>query len=160
MIVTFALGADCGRRVRDQRSLFMTVVLGLTLLFCVGCGNKGSITAKVVEGEVRCEGKAVEEGMVRFVPAEGTRGPMSSAPIKHGKYRVEERGGVAPGEHRVEVDAWAVSTRKVATRGRFEPVSEQARERLGPEMFSDERSPLHFDVATGTDRFDIDLPAK
>jgi hypothetical protein len=128
---------------------------------CIGCRSNSSLSTKVVQGRVTYGQSPVEEGMVRFVPIEGTHGPMSFGSIDHGYYRVDSHGGVPLGTHRVEVDAWKKTGRKVTTRGRFESEMSEERERLGPEVYSGETSPLRIQLtADSSDRFDIQIPAK
>lgn len=133
----------------------------LLLAACLGCGSGDALPMKIVEGNVTCGNVPVEGGIVRFVPIEGTRGPMSFGTIDHGKYRVETHGGVPLGTHRVEVEAWKKTGRTVAARGRFETQQEDEHERLGPAEYAVENSPLRLQLtAASSDRFDIKLPAQ
>ena len=116
---------------------------------------------KFVQGTVTCANAPVPEGMVRFIPIEGTRGPMSVGTIVNGHYHVESHNGVPLGIHRVEVDAWRKTGRKVTTRGRFEAESADELVRLGPAEYAEENSPLRIEfTADSSDRFDIKLPTK
>jgi hypothetical protein len=72
------------------------LLLGLALGLCCGCsGGKPTVS-----GEVTLDGKPLEEGIIRFVPADG-KSQTASAPISKGRYRAEP----PPGEHRVEISA-------------------------------------------------------
>jgi hypothetical protein len=76
---------------------------GLALTAClVGCGRSGGLTA--VSGTVTYDGKALEKGLISFVPADGN-GPTAAAPITDGKYAVK----VAPGKKLVKVEAYQVT---------------------------------------------------
>jgi hypothetical protein len=55
---------------------------------------------------VSFQGKPVEFGMIRFIPTGETRTPPNAAYIKHGEYRVQARGGVAAGTHKVMIQAF------------------------------------------------------
>ncbi|NOY41117.1 MAG: hypothetical protein GXP26_04685 [Planctomycetes bacterium] len=74
--------------------------IGLALLS--GCGDPG-LEKVVVTGKVSYQGKPVQDGMLRFVPIEGTKGPVSGAIIKDGTYTAKAIGGVPLGKLRVEI---------------------------------------------------------
>jgi hypothetical protein len=79
------------------------VACGLALMAClVGCGRGGGLTA--VSGTVTYDGKALEKGLISFVPADGN-GPTAAAPIANGKYAVK----IAPGKKLVKVEAYEVT---------------------------------------------------
>jgi hypothetical protein len=71
----------------------------------VGC-SKSDIEKLVVRGVVRYEGQPVANGEVRFIPIEGTKGPVAGGPIVKGEYIAEAKGGVPVGKHRVEIVAF------------------------------------------------------
>lgn len=88
------------------------LVTGCCLAICcglVGCGSAGELERVEVRGTAAYAGTPVENGEVRFFPIDGTRGPVSGAPIVKGKYEVNQRGGVPVGTHRVEVEAFRPS---------------------------------------------------
>lgn len=70
-----------------------------------GCRDAG-LDKVVVRGEVRYNHKPLEHGQIRFVPIEGTSGPVSGGMIVDGKYVAQGRGGVPLGKHRVEIFAY------------------------------------------------------
>ena len=76
----------------------------LGLVFLVGCGRSGPEMV-TVSGTVTFEGRPVQEGRIRFRPAEGTRATVTGADIRDGKYTVTNKGGVPVGTHRVEIEA-------------------------------------------------------
>jgi hypothetical protein len=82
------------------RSLLAGWVAALILL--AGC-QPSDMDAVIVEGDVRYAGQPVGNGDIQFVPIEGTKGPASGAPIVDGHYRVEAKGGVPIGTHRVMI---------------------------------------------------------
>ena len=86
------------------------VSLGLLLLLLTaGCGGSdGDVERSEVSGSVTYAGKPIEDGQIRFVPEEGTVGPVSAAPIANGKYTIDAKGGVPVGAHRVEIEAYQV----------------------------------------------------
>ncbi|QDU90489.1 hypothetical protein Pla175_38940 [Pirellulimonas nuda] len=79
-------------------------------LACAGCGPPEGLQKVVVDGVVTLDGAPIPNGEIRFLPIEGTEGPVSGGPIKDGQYRAESRGGVPVGEHRVEIRAFRAPT--------------------------------------------------
>lgn len=139
------------------RLTFCAILLAVCLLLVTGCGKKSS--TKVVYGTVTYDGQMVETGKVRFVPIDGTSGPASMAPIKDGEFRIEARGGVPIGRHRVEVDARQRTGNKVAGRKGLEKTSVDEMVFLGPEEYAGAQSPLIVEVTADSDgRFDIEIP--
>lgn len=82
---------------------FGALVCGL-LVSTAGCGAKSNLDTVVVKGKVTYHGAPLENGRVRFVPTNGTKGMASIAYIeKGGVFEMTARGGVPVGTHRVEV---------------------------------------------------------
>ena len=124
-----------------------------------GCGPKG-LPVIVVRGTVTCDGEEVETGGVRFVPIEGTKGPASHSTIVNGKYRIEVRGGVPVGKHRVEVDARRKTGKKVPTVTDQSILMEETVP-VGPEAYAGRESPLVKEVtANSNGKIDIEIPAR
>lgn len=99
-------------------------------------------------------------GMVSFVPIEGTHGPTSAALIVNGQYRIDVRGGVPVGKHRVLVDAKRNTGRKIQGNNGLETTMIDERVRLGPEIYAGNQSPLIVEVRGDSDgRFDITIPS-
>jgi hypothetical protein len=84
------------------------LLLGLGLL--LGCGRGSEIQRGIVSGKVSYQGRPVADGMIMFVPTKGTKGPSTNATITDGVYKVNVRGGVPVGIHRVEIDAFRTAT--------------------------------------------------
>src|SRR6185295_6699697 len=83
-------------------------MIGMTLclaLVDIGCGKQG-IERAIVYGTVKFGGKPMQTGTILFVPTEGTKTPPGAAQIIDGKYRVEARGGVPVGTHKIEIEAY------------------------------------------------------
>jgi len=59
-----------------------------------------------VAGNVTYQGRPVEDGRIRFIPIEGTRGPVSGGLIRDGSYSAGHKGGVPVGVHRVHIEAY------------------------------------------------------
>ena len=133
--------------------------LGLVLI--AGCGTSGGLEARVVHGTVTVGGEKVDGGEVRFVPIDGTPGPTSAATILDGEYKIEARGGVPVGKHRVEVDARRKTGRQVQQHNGFEITLVDETVRAGPGKFATDRSPLVREITSDSDgRIDIDIPPK
>lgn len=152
---------DHKNRHVKARTLWITLCL-LTVgwwTLC-GCGQRG-IPMRVIEGTVTCNGQKVPEGTVRFMPIDGTPGPASVATIVDGQYRIEARGGVPLGKHRLEVDARQKTGRKVMGSNGREPTLIDETVRLGPDACAGERSPLRGEVTAQSDgRINIEIPSR
>lgn len=88
-----------------MREIWNIAIL-LPLFFQVGCGGESKLERVIVCGEATYQGKPIEDGVIRFVPLEGTKGPVSGAMIEGGRYEANIRGGVPVGKHRVEIQAF------------------------------------------------------
>lgn len=88
--------------VRQLTSLAIAILAAATL----GCGQSSDLDKVVVRGMVTLDGQPIPNGEVRFIPTNGTKGPVSGGPIKDGAYMAQGRGGVPVGEHRVEIKAF------------------------------------------------------
>lgn len=133
------------------------LLVALLALTTAGCSDE-EIPMRVVHGSVKAAGKPVDHGIVRFVPIDQTPGPVSSAAIEDGRYRIEARGGVPLGRHRVELRAEMLTGRQVAG-GPEGGMIEQTRPAVPPE-YGTARSPLVVEVtAEGDGQIDLDLPA-
>jgi len=91
-------------RARRTTNLFL-LSLAVLLTTIAGCGRDG-LHQTIVRGQVTFAGRPVEEGQIRFVPQEGTAGPLSFAEIRQGEYFCDYQGGVPVGSHRVEIVAF------------------------------------------------------
>jgi hypothetical protein len=52
---------------------------------------------------VTLDGRPLTQGVIRFVPAEGTAGPQASVEIAGGMFSVDDTHGPVVGQHRVEI---------------------------------------------------------
>ena len=134
------------------------LMLGACCLTALGCGSGGAQT-KVVYGTVTIGGEKVQSGQVRFVPVEGTSGPANAAPIVDGQYRIDGRGGVVAGKHRVEVVATKKTGRQVMQHNGFERVMGDEFVRISPPIYAGKQSPITAEITVDSDgRFDIAIP--
>jgi hypothetical protein len=58
-----------------------------------------------VRGEVTLDGRPLESGSIRFIPAETRGGPTAGGDILDGSYQIPRAKGPAVGRYRVEVNA-------------------------------------------------------
>jgi len=99
----------CRRRWPFSTGRAALTVFGLAalvLLLAPGCGRGGGPERVIVSGTVQYRGEPVQLGQIRFLPAEGTGAPSSGAWIIDGQYKVDARGGVPVGTHRVWIEAF------------------------------------------------------
>lgn len=94
---------------KPRRTHFVTRP-GACLLICLVVGSTGckksGIERTIVYGTVSFAGKPISTGTIYFTPIEGTKTPPGASQIVDGKYRVESRGGVPVGTHKIEVEAF------------------------------------------------------
>jgi len=139
----------------------LAVVLGLSL---AGCGGEPPLARAPVSGAVFAQGQAVQSGVVRFVPIDGTAGPIASTAVDDGFYAFTSENGPVVGKHRVEV----VATGYLGFDPGDEAAAKRALEATGGKLPAspvpagyDRRSPLRADVpAGGVDGLDFLLTAK
>jgi hypothetical protein len=82
----------------------------LTIALLSGCSRDQGPERVVVTGTVTYNGKLVPEALIRFVPTQTSAVPTAGAVIADGQYRVDIRGGVPVGTHRIQIEAF----RKIA----------------------------------------------
>ena len=141
--------------VRDTTGI---VWLCLSCCLYAGC-SKSELPAKVVYGTVSVKDQQVKIGEIVFVPIDGTKGPTSVSDITEGSYRVETRGGVPLGTHRVEVVAKRKTGRKVPGGPEGNLVDEIIT--IGPTIYATEASPLTLKLTPSSDgEFNVNMPAK
>ena len=79
------------------------ILLGLIL---IGCRAQSGLDKVIVSGKVSYDGQPVENGQIYFYPTEGTKGPVSGAPIKDGAYVARAKDGVPVGNHLVKIEGY------------------------------------------------------
>ena len=134
------------------------LTIAASLLLMAGCSKDG-VPSKIVYGDVTCGGEPVALGRVRFVPIDETPGPASTGSVVDGEYRIESRGGVPLGKHRVEVFPRKKTGRKVMGAHSLEPAEVDEIVLLGPPEYEGPNSPLVREVTDDMDgRIDIEIP--
>jgi hypothetical protein len=102
------------RPAKTCRTESFCVVLAVSAV--VGCGGT-TIPRGAVEGTVTHAGKPLEEGVIRFVPTDGTTGPMVETTIRNGRYALAKQSGPCIGTQRVEIVAFRKTGRKIVNEG-------------------------------------------
>jgi hypothetical protein len=92
------------RRIVSPATLGAVYVIVVATIVA-GCG-KSKLDRVIVHGRVHFAGEPVQTGVIRFIPTEGTATPPGAAQIVNGNYRVEARGGVPVGTHKIEIEAF------------------------------------------------------
>ena len=79
----------------------------LTLAAVCGCsgGDEEELPRAAISGTVTLDGQPLQEGVVRFVPIEGTAGPKTSVIVSQGKFSADEEQGPVVGKHRIEIES-------------------------------------------------------
>jgi hypothetical protein len=145
------------RAARHAMTFGCVALLAIASVMSVGCGK--SAVGKPLHGKVACGDEKAPLGQVSFVPVQVGSGPIVTALILDGQYRVAAPGGVPFGKYRVQVDARKTTGRKVRGDNGREVTMVDETVRMGPETYAGEQSPLVVDVHSGSDAtFDIVLP--
>lgn len=119
----------------------------------IGCGGPDGPERVVVEGTVTYGGEPIENGEILFLPLKEHKVPISGAPIVGGRYKVEAKGGVPVGKHKVTIEAYRPRTQSVQLP---DEVAEAAfgadppREQFIPESYND-RSTLEMTIESGAE---------
>lgn len=134
------------------------IVFCLVALGSAGCGDQ-VIEKAEVEGNVTYNGNLVEAGAIRFIPKDGTLGPMAAGAISFGKYKVTAIGGVPIGNHKVEIEAWV---ERPDLRPANVPMAPMPREFYIPEKYNTQTE-LEATVVSGSKEpinFDLEGPER
>jgi len=87
-------GLFAGRRIAAGLIVLMSVV---------GCGTSGPERTPV-NGAVLFDGKPMAAGVIRFIPAQGTKGPAAVGAVNQGFYEIPKAQGPVAGPHRIEIE--------------------------------------------------------
>ncbi|MCC7083753.1 MAG: hypothetical protein IT427_01960 [Pirellulales bacterium] len=111
-----------------------------------GC-SKGGPERVIVSGMISHNGKAIPHGIIRFTPNDNVPGSTVAATIADGKYRVESRGGVPVGTHKIQIEAYrlASGTPKTNAPGARSIPNDAQREQYLPDKYN-KRTSLEFIV--------------
>ncbi|MEX2174803.1 MAG: hypothetical protein WD872_10605 [Pirellulaceae bacterium] len=84
--------------------MLRTLFIAAAAILLAGCGSEG-LPRGAIHGRVTLSGQPLTKGIIRFEPAAPTVGPVVSAAIVDGEYRLVEAEGPIVGKQRVEVEA-------------------------------------------------------
>ena len=89
-------------RVTQPSMLFL---LTFTLLLS-GCSKPPAGPQRAaVSGTVQLNGTPLTQGIIRFVPTDGTQGPKVSLPITNGQFAADPDHGPVAGTNRIEIQS-------------------------------------------------------
>lgn len=83
------------------------------LLFC-GCGGPEGPEMVDISGTVTYQGEPIQDGAIRFVPAQGEQNRVTPVQIKNGAYEASGDRGLAVGNYKVEFHAYEEDTAAAA----------------------------------------------
>lgn len=141
--------------MRQPASIF-PLLMGVAALALGGC-NADPRDRQEVTGEVKLNGRPVEEGIILFAPL-GSQETGDGAQIVNGKYSIPREKGLSPGKYRVRI--YAGDGRSGA--GDASPDSPHAgtppgKERVPPKY--NEKSEIIKEVTKGgANKFDFNIP--
>jgi len=127
-------------------------------MLVAGCSGKSDEPVRaMVTGELKFSGQPIKEGMIRFVPENG---PSSQGIISSGKFKIGDKGGVAVGACKVEIEAFEETDKKARIVSAIPQVREkEMREskQIIPEKYN-AKTRIKFDVVANKENdFSIDL---
>lgn len=125
----------------------------IALLFCNGCSETNENRAAIV-GEVKLDGKLLEQGSILFTPAEGVKGGVAGVAIVNGRYQLSSGNGPSIGWNQVAIHAVRKTGKKVQKPfpAQDQMVDEQV-EAIPPRFNS--QSILKFEVKSGENTADF-----
>lgn len=88
-----------------MKRAFRSTGIAILAAIAMGCGS-GDPQGVGVYGTVTYKGQPIKEGLITFIPVDGSIGPRQGANIDDGKYAIPRRGALAPGKYRVEIRAF------------------------------------------------------
>ena len=95
------------------KRLFITFVgLAIAGSLVAGCGRSG-LDRRIVTGTVTYLGTPIEVGEIQFYPDGDTKGPQTGTQIENGKYRLDAKGGVPVGMHKVRIIGYMKTGREL-----------------------------------------------
>jgi len=100
------------RAISICMKLAMVYGILLTIATGTGCGKKGPKRAAVA-GSVSLDGQPITEGVIQFLPVEGTVGPEAGGVIENGRYDIPRQRGPIVGKNRIEFRASKKTGRKI-----------------------------------------------
>lgn len=129
----------------------------VALATCFGCEDQGPRRA-AVSGHVTLDGRPIDEGVIQFLPVEGTVGPETGGVIANGQYDIPQNRGAVVGKSRIELRASKKTGRKIQDpTGRPGTLTDEYQEVFPPSYntnsslvreITDDLNTLDFDIRT------------
>ena len=138
----------------------LAVLVGLLLTATLGCGQ--DLNRQSVQGSVKYNATAVEDGTISFIPQGAIAGPPITAIIENGRYRIEKVAGPPVGVYRIEIEGFRKTGRQIPDlMTPLEPnqsrgMIEEKEPYIPPKHNRD--SKLTVEVTTDKTDYDFDLP--
>ena len=139
------------------RKIARFCAIGLVIATCFGCGKTGPRRA-AVSGHVTLNGQPINEGVIQFLPVEGTVGPETGGIITNGQYDIAHDHGPIVGKSRIELRASKKTGGKIQDpTGRPGVLTDEYKEMFPPgsntnsslvREIKDEPNKLDFDIRT------------
>lgn len=123
-----------------------------------GCDSSSKLTRGNATGLVTFDGDPVEEGVIAFVPAEGTTGPATGGEIRAGRYQLKDDQGPIVGNHKVEILAHRKTGEMIPA---IPPATGdlEKTEQYIPAKFNTQTT-LRAEVSAGENEFDFELQSE
>lgn len=137
-------------------SILNRVTLSIVVIIvCLsGCGSNERWNKVIVSGDITYQGKPLELGRIRFIPSNGSQGPITVEKVEGGRYTTESTNGVPVGTLRVEITGYDPEEYKNAPTGPGAPPVRQ----LLPDKYnrnSELKVSLEPEPSTQTHDFDL-----
>lgn len=130
-------------------------LMSTILLLVNGCGGPSLANLRgAVKGRVTLDGEPLQQGSIRFIPAEGITGPAAGSAIKDGAYEMTLEQGAAIGKNRIEISAARPTGKQIKSIMNDSMVDEV--EEAIPEKYN-KNSTLEEEIQKGTNEFNFDL---
>jgi hypothetical protein len=147
------------RTPRRISSLGTRFAFALTILVLAGGCSKDHANRGAIQGEVKLDGRPIEEGSILFTPVDGTKGTVAGTQIEKGHYRIAGHNGPALGWNSVAISTLRKTGRMVEKP--MAPPGQMVEEYVEavPTRFNSE-STLKFEVKPGENTADFEVNSK
>lgn len=137
--------------------MYRTILLSIFTLYLAslqGCSNPTTNTINV-HGNVFANNQPLSEGLITFVPHNGTTGKKYSTSISEGQYATPADTVLIAGDYRVEIYGMPPEV-KALSEGRIPPREKTSYREIAPQY--NKKSTLHCTLVSGSEnRFDFSV---
>jgi hypothetical protein len=139
-----------------KQAAFVSICVALAT--CAGCGKKGPKRAAVA-GSVSLDGQPIAEGVIQFLPVEGTLGPEAGGVIENGRYDIPRQRGPVVGKNRIELRASKKTGRKIQdATARTGTLTDESKEAFPPT--ANTKSTLVREIKDEPNKLDFNINSK